>query len=158
MGAHLGELLAAPDPVHPLAGRETPAETLPVGGNVAKAMAAPVTAILGFDTAFYHHLPRLFAHDPAIHQSFSDPAARSRAETTAFRNGTLQAAYFMLAARLLGLDCGPMSGFDEAGVDAEFWAGTPVRSNFLCNLGYGDPEALFPRLPRLDLPEVCSFL
>lgn len=126
-------------------------------GNVDKVMGAPVTAILGYDLAFHEQLPRLFPHRPELRASFEGPKNTHHAEQTAFRNGCLQAGYFILAARALGLDCGPMSGFDMEGVDKAFWAGTTVRTNILCNLGYGNPEKLFGRLPRLDFNEVCRF-
>jgi len=123
--------------------------------NVEKTMAAPVTAIIGHDLAFYDLLPRLFPHaDARAWFVGNDPLI----ETTALRNGTLQGAYFILAARALGLDCGPMSGFDNAQVDAAFFAGTQIKSNFLCNLGYGDPAKLFPRSPRLDAAEIARFV
>lgn len=122
--------------------------------NVEKTMAAPVTAIIGHDLAFYELLPRLFPHaDARAWFVGNEPLI----ESTAFRNGTLQGAYVILAARALGLDCGPMSGFDNAKVDAEFFAGTKVKSNFLVNLGYGDPDKLFPRSPRLDADEIAQF-
>ncbi len=122
-------------------------------GNVEKTMAAPATAIFGHDMEFHERLPELFPHADARSWFVgNDPLI----QTTAFRNGTLQAAYFMLAARALGLDCGPMSGFDNAMVDRAFFAGTSVKSNFLCNLGYGDPEKLYPRARRLDFDEACS--
>jgi 3-hydroxypropanoate dehydrogenase len=124
--------------------------------NVDKTMKAPVTAILAYDLKFYEKLPKLFPNNPAARDWFSN--SQQLAETTAFRNGTLQGGYFILAARALGLDCGPMSGFDNAKVDAEFFSGTSVKSNFLCNLGYGDAEQLFPRNPRLDFDEVCQLL
>ncbi|WP_126444818.1 malonic semialdehyde reductase [Sulfuricystis multivorans] len=124
-------------------------------GNRAKTQAAPVTAILGMDMAFYEQLPRLFPHTDARSWFVGNDAL---IEATAFRNSSLQGAYFMLAARALGLDCGPMSGFDAAAVDAEFFAGTTVKSNFICNLGYGDPAGLFPRSPRPDFDEVCKIL
>ncbi len=127
-------------------------------GNVEKSMAAPVTAIIGYDTEFYRHLPRLFAHSPAMHALFSEPRNSVRTEQAAFQNSSLQGGYFILAARCIGLDCGPMSGFDAAGVDGEFWAGTTVKTNFLCNLGHGDPGGLFPRLPRLDFEEACRIM
>ncbi len=126
-------------------------------GNVEKTMTAPVTAILGFDTAFHRELPRLFPHNPAIQDAFAGPEKLAHAEVTAFRNGTLQGGYFIMAARALGLDCGPMSGFDARAVDREFWAGTTVRTNFLCNLGHGDPGKLFGRHPRLAFEEACRF-
>lgn len=126
-------------------------------GNVDKVMGAPVTAIIGYDLAFHEQLPRLFPHRPELRASFEGPDNTHHAEQTAFRNGCLQAGYFIMASRALGLDCGPMSGFDMEGVDKAFWAGTTVRTNILCNLGYGDPEKLFGRLPRLDFNEVCRF-
>lgn len=122
-------------------------------GNRAKTEAAPVTAILGMDLAFYEELPRLFPHTDAKAWFVGNPPL---IEATAFRNSSLQGAYLMLAARALGLDCGPMSGFDAAAVDAEFFAGTPVKTNFICNLGYGDPTVLFPRSPRPSFEEVCT--
>jgi 3-hydroxypropanoate dehydrogenase len=121
-------------------------------GNLEKTMAAPVTAIIGYDLAFYEKLPQLFPHADARSWFAGKPAV---IETTAFRNGSLQGAYFILAARAVGLDCGPMSGFDNAKVDAEFFAGTSVRSNFLCNLGHGDPAKLFARSPRLAFDDAC---
>ncbi len=121
-------------------------------GNVDKTMAAPATAIIGHDLAFFEQLPRLFPHaDARAWFASNEPLARA----TAFRNGTLQGAYFILACRALGLDCGPMSGFDNSAVDAAFFAGTTVESNFLVNIGYGDAAALFPRGPRLDFAEAC---
>lgn len=126
-------------------------------GNRAKTMAAPVTAIFGNDSRFYDLLPKLFPHTDA-RAWFAGPGKETVATTTAFRNGTLQAAYFMLAARALGLDCGPMSGFDNAWVDREFFPDGRVKSNFICNLGYGDPAALFPRSPRLGFEEACSIV
>jgi len=125
-------------------------------GNVEKTMAAPVVAILGQDLAFYEHLPRMFPHNPAARSWFEGKP--DVIETSAFRNASLQGGYFILAARALGLDAGPMSGFDAAGVDAEFWAGTEVRTNFLCNLGHADPAKTFPRSPRFDFSEVCEIL
>ena len=124
--------------------------------NVDKTMQAPVTAIIAHDLKFYENLPRLFPNNPAAREWFSGNP--QLAEVTAFRNGTLQGGYFILAARSLGLDCGPMSGFDNAKVDAEFFAGTSVKSNFLCNVGYGDASKLFPRNPRLDFDEACKLL
>ncbi|MEW5963715.1 MAG: malonic semialdehyde reductase [Pseudomonadota bacterium] len=120
--------------------------------NVEKTMTAPVCAIIGHDLAFYEHLPRLFPHADA-RSWFAGQEQKIR--DTAFRNATLQGAYLMLAARALGLDVGPMSGFDHAGVDAAFFPGTTVRSNFLCNLGYGDPKGLFPRSPRFTFAEMA---
>jgi 3-hydroxypropanoate dehydrogenase len=122
-------------------------------GNLEKTMAAPVTVIIGHDLEFYEHLPRLFPHNAEARGWFAGKTAH--AATTALRNGTLQGAYLILAARAIGLDCGPMSGFDHEKVDAAFFAGTAVRSNFLCNLGHGDPSKLFARSPRLDFDEAC---
>ena len=122
--------------------------------NVDKTMAAPVTAILAYDLKFFEHLPRLFPNNPTAREWFANPQF---AETTAFRNGSLQGGYFILAARAQGLDCGPMSGFDNAKVDAEFFPST-VKSNFLCNLGYGDHSKLFQRNPRLEFDEACKLL
>ena len=124
-------------------------------GNRAKTLAAPVTAIFGNDSRFYDLLPKLFPHTDA-RAWFAGPGKEEVAATTAFRNGTLQAAYFMLAARALGLDCGPMSGFDNAMVDREFFPSGKIKSNFICNLGHGDPDRLFPRSPRLEFQETCS--
>jgi 3-hydroxypropanoate dehydrogenase len=123
--------------------------------NVEKTMQAPVTAIVAYDLTFYEHLPKLFPHNPAAREWFANSAELR--QITAFRNGSLQGGYFILAARALGLDCGPMSGFDNAKVDAEFLPAN-VKSNFLCNLGYGDPDKLFPRSPRLTFDEVCQIL
>jgi 3-hydroxypropanoate dehydrogenase len=137
-------------------------------GNVEKTMAAPVTAIIADDLRFYEYLPKLFPHAPA-RDWFVDNA--ELAAITAFRNGTLQGAYFILAARSLGLDCGPMSGFDNAKVDHEFFHNgecgafqqehcpeSHIKSNFLCNLGYGDSAMLHPRSPRFEFDEVCKIL
>lgn len=121
-------------------------------GNVEKTMAAPATAIIGHDMEFHERLSELFPHTDARSWFAGNDAL---IETTAFRNGTLQGGYLMLAARALGLDCGPMSGFDNDAVDAAFFAGTTVRSNFLCNLGYGDPAGLHPRSPRLAFEDAC---
>jgi len=125
-----------------------------IATNVDKTMAAPVTAIVGYDTEFYQHLPRLYPQADARSWFAGKPAL---IETTAFRNGSLQGAYFILAARAVGLDCGPMSGFDNAMVDAAFFPGGKVKSNFLCNLGFGDPGAARVRNPRFAFEEVCSF-
>ncbi|MEO6362614.1 MAG: malonic semialdehyde reductase [Caldimonas sp.] len=121
-------------------------------GNVEKTKSAPVTAIIGMDMAFYELLPRLFPHADARSWFVGKPEF---ADTTAFRNSSLQGGYFIVAARALGLDCGPMSGFDNAKVDAAFWAGTQVRTNFICNLGHGDASKLFGRSPRLSFEEAC---
>jgi nitroreductase len=125
-------------------------------GNLKKTMAAPVTAVIGYDLEFYERLPELFPHEPAAKTWFNWSA--EWAEMAAFRNGSLQGAYFMIAARALGLDCGPMSGFDMKKVDEAFFGGTTVKSNFLCNLGHGDPSALFPRSPRLAFDEACKII
>jgi 3-hydroxypropanoate dehydrogenase len=124
-------------------------------GNRAKTLSAPATAIIAYDLQFAAHLPRLFPHAPGAKDWFADPKI---AEVTAFRNGTLQGAYFIMAARALGLDCGPMSGFDNAGVDREFFPEGTIKSNFLCSVGYGDPSAVFPRNPRLSFDEACKIL
>jgi 3-hydroxypropanoate dehydrogenase len=124
-------------------------------GNVEKTMAAPATAIIATDTRFYEHIPRLFPHNPAFADLFTKPGQEQFTQVHAFRNGTLQGGYFILAARALGLDTGPMSGFDNAKVDAAFFPDGRYRSNFLCNLGYGDPSKLHPRLPRLEFEEAC---
>ena len=121
-------------------------------GNVEKTRAAPVTAIIGTDMAFYEKLPFLFPHADAKSWFVGK---KEFADTTAFRNSSLQGGYFIIAARAIGLDCGPMSGFDHARIDAEFWAGTTVRTNFICNLGHGDAAKLFPRNPRLPFDEAC---
>lgn len=138
--------------------------------NVHKVMTAPVTVIIGYDLKFYDHLPKLFPHNTGMATLFQNKP--ELVESTARRNSSLQGAYLILAARALGLDCGPLSGFDQAKVDEEFFAaGRPcfgcdqeffpeghVKSNFLCNLGYGDPASLFPRQPRLSFEEACSLL
>ena len=139
-------------------------------GNVEKTMTAPVTVIIAYDLLFYEKLPKLFPHNPAMRGLFAENP--QLIETTAQRNSSLQGAYLMIAARALGLDCGPMSGFDNARLDEEFFgagkecAGCEqeffpaghVKSNFLCNLGYGDPSKLFPRAPRLEFNEACTLL
>lgn len=122
-------------------------------GNRDKTLAAPVTVIVAHDLRFYDKLPMLFPHTDA--KSWFDTKPEAALETIALRNGSLQGAYLMLAARALGLDCGPMSGFDNAKVDAAFFAGTQVRSNFLVNLGRGDPSSIFARSPRLGFGEAC---
>lgn len=124
-------------------------------GNVEKTRSAPVTAIVAHDLEFYEKLPRLFPHTDARSWFVGN---KPFIESTAFRNGSLQGAYLIIAARALGLDCGPMSGFDNAKVDAVFFEGTSWKSNFLCNLGYGDPSALHPRSPRLEFNEACKIL
>ena len=122
-------------------------------GNMAKTMAAPLTAIVAYDPKFFEKLPKLFPHNSDAMNWFT--SNDSLAATTAFRNGTLQGAYLMIAARSLGLDVGGMSGFDNAKVDAEFFAYNGWRSNFLVNIGHGDPEGVFARSPRLDFDEAC---
>lgn len=122
-------------------------------GNVEKTMKAPVTAIIGMDIQFYEKLPKLYPHADA--KAWFKDLPENILEYIALRNSSLQGAYFMLAARAVGLDCGPMSGFDNAKVDAAFFAGTKVKSNFLCNLGHGDPAKVHPRSPRLDFAEAC---
>ncbi|HEV2673977.1 MAG TPA: malonic semialdehyde reductase [Aliidongia sp.] len=123
-------------------------------GNLDKTMAAPVTAIIAQDTQFYEHLPKLFPHADAKSWFTGNDAM---IQATMVRNSTLQGAYLMIAARALGLDCGPMSGFDLKKVDAEFFPDGRFQTNFLCNLGYGDPAKLFGRSPRFDFDDVCSF-
>ena len=124
-------------------------------GNRDKTMSAPVTAIIGYDMGFYEHLPKLFPHANA---RVWFAGKTEHIATTAFRNGTLQGAYLIIAARALGLDTGAMSGFDNAGVDKEFFSGTDVKSNFLCNLGYGDPAGLFGRSPRFAFDEIAKII
>ena len=138
--------------------------------NVEKTMAAPVTVIIAYDMKFYEQLPKLFPHNPGMAKLFERNPKLT--DATAKRNSSLQGAYLIMAARALGLDCGPMSGFDQGKVDEAFFAaGQPcfgcdqeffpeghVKSNFLCNLGYGDPGAVHPRLPRLTFNEACSLL
>lgn len=139
-------------------------------GNVEKTMSAPVTVIVAYDLQFYEKLPKLFPHNPAMRDLFA--ANPALIEITARRNSSLQGAYMMLAARALGLDCGPMSGFDNAKLDEEFFAAGKecegceqeffpaghVKSNFLCNLGYGDPSKLSPRSARLEFNEACTLM
>ena len=126
--------------------------------NVEKTMAAPVTAIVANDLRFYEHLSKLFPHVPAMKDNFAKPESTELNKTHAFRNATLQGAYLIIAARALGLDCGPMSGFDNAKVDAEFFPDGRCKSNFLINLGYGDSTQLHPRNPRLDFDEACKIV
>ncbi len=123
--------------------------------NRDKTIAAPVTAIIGSDQEFYEKLPQLFPHADARSWFVGNDDLIA---STAFRNSSLQGAYLILAARSLGLDCGPMSGFDNDKVDAEFFKGTPIRSNFLVNIGYGDASEMFPRSPRLSFDEACKIL
>ena len=125
-------------------------------GNVDKTMTAPVVAIIAYDIKFYNHLPKLFPHNLGMKKVLSNPP--KKAEITAFRNSTLQGGYFILAARALGLDVGPMSGFNNAGVDKKFFPSGRFKSNFLCNLGYGDSSKLLKRLPRFKFSEVCKII
>lgn len=138
-------------------------------GNVEKTMVAPVTVIVAYDLKFYDKLPKLFPHNPAMRDNFANNP--QLIEQTARRNSSLQGAYLIIAARALGLDCGPMSGFDNAKVNEEFFAAGKcedcgeeffpaghVKSNFLCNMGYGDASKLYPRAPRLDFKEACSLM
>lgn len=122
--------------------------------NRPKVLSAPVTVIIGMDTAFYEKLPALFPHDLSARTWFEGNDALIR--DTALRNSSLQGAYVIMAARAIGLDCGPMSGFDKAKVDAAFFAGTAVETNFICSIGHGTTEKLFPRLPRLSFEEACE--
>lgn len=124
-------------------------------GNFSKVMEASACAIIGHDLEFYEHLPRLFPHTDA--KSWFE-GNEENIKTTAFRNGTLQGAYFMIAARALGLDVGPMSGFDNEAVDKDFFAGTQIKSNFICSIGQGDPSALFGRSPRFDFSDMAEIL
>jgi len=123
--------------------------------NQVKVEQAPVTAVIGMDEKFADRLPLLFPHAPTARDWFSDPEV---ARTTALRNSSLQGAYFMLAARLLGIDCGPMSGFDHARVDALFFPATSIKSNFICALGHGTTAMLLPRLPRFNFDDVARFV
>ncbi|PLR18756.1 malonic semialdehyde reductase [Caulobacter zeae] len=125
------------------------------GSNAPKILAAPVTVIVGYDLDFPETLDKLFPHAPGAKNWFSDPVAK---EWGALRNSSLQGGYFILAARALGLDVGPMSGFDNAGVDAAFFEGTNIKSNFIASIGYGTDEGLFPRNPRLDFEEAAQIL
>jgi len=127
-------------------------------GNLEKTMNAPVVAIIAYDTRFHEHLPRVFPHNPTAKSWFDGDEKRAARETAAFRNGTLQGGYFILAARAIGLDCGPMSGFDNAKLDAEFFPDGRFRSNFLCNLGVGDPSKVFARSPRFNFDEICQVI
>jgi len=129
-----------------------------IAGNVEKTMAAPVCAIVANDLRFYEHIPRLFPQSPGFANLFTAPGSEEFTRTHAFRNATLQGAYLIISARALGLDTGPMSGFDNAKVDAEFFPDCRCQSNFLINLGYGDPSKLFPRNPRLDFDEACKII
>ena len=124
-------------------------------GNAAKTAQAPVSVVIGMDMAFYEKLPQLFPHADAKSWFVGN---QPMIDSTAFRNSSIQGGYFILAARALGLDCGPMSGFDPAKVDAAFWAGTTVKTNFIVNLGHGDASKLFGRSPRLTFDEACQIV
>jgi 3-hydroxypropanoate dehydrogenase len=124
-------------------------------GNVEKTMSAPVTAIIAYDLEFYENLPRLFPQADARSWFVGN---KELIQSSAFRNGTLQGGYFMIACRSLGLDVGPMSGFENAKVDAEFFPNSPIKSNWLCNIGYGDASKLHPRNPRLEFSEIAKIL
>jgi 3-hydroxypropanoate dehydrogenase len=123
--------------------------------NAPKVLSAPATAIIGYDLDFAQRLPVLFPHNQDAKNWFTNPAVE---QTTAFRNGSLQGAYFIIAARALGLDCGPMSGFNNEAVDKDFFAGTRVKSNFICSVGHGDTSGLFERSPRLSFDEACKIV
>ncbi|HXZ93281.1 MAG TPA: malonic semialdehyde reductase [Burkholderiales bacterium] len=127
-------------------------------GNLDKTMKAPVTAVIAYDTRFYDHLPRTFPNNPAAKNNYEGEEKKAHVERTALRNSSLQGAYFIIAARALGLDCGPMSGFDNAKVDAAFFPDGRFKSNFLINLGRGDPSKIFPRNPRFEFDEVCKVM
>lgn len=124
--------------------------------NVEKVTSAPVTAIIAQDNKFYENTEKLFPHAPEFKNYFLNDA--NFAHTTAFRNSSLQGAYFIMAVRALGLDCGPMSGFNNDKVDTTFFKDSDFKSNFICNIGYGDREKLYPRLPRLSFEEACSII
>lgn len=126
-------------------------------GNVDQTMAAPATAIVAYDLRFFDMMPKLAPTNATAKESWLQKSATD-VEEAAFRSGTLQGAYLMLAARAVGLDCGPMSGFDNKGVDKEFFSGTTLKSNFLCNIGYGADDGIRPRAPRLDFDEACRIL
>jgi 3-hydroxypropanoate dehydrogenase len=125
-------------------------------GNVEKTMSAPVAAITAHDLSFHEHMPKLFPHNPGVGTYFA--ANEAAAHHTASQSGALQVAYFLLALRAVGLDAGPIGGFDAAGIDAEFFAGTNLRSNLIVNIGYGDHAKLFPRSPRLPFDEIARFV
>ena len=127
-----------------------------IESNLEKTMTAPVTAIIAFDIDFHKHLPKLFPHDLDAQNWFN--YSQEVAYTNAFRNSSIQGGYFIIAARMLGLDCGPMSGFDQNGLDKEFFPNSSIKSNFLCNIGYGDPTNIFKRSPRFEFDEVCEIL
>jgi 3-hydroxypropanoate dehydrogenase len=127
-------------------------------GNLDKTMKAPATAIIAYDSLFYEHLPRNFPNNPAAKKNYEGDEKKAAVERIALRNSSLQGAYFILAARALGLDCGPMSGFDNGKVDAAFFPDGRFKSNFLVNLGYGDPSKVFARNPRFEFDEACRIV
>ena len=127
-------------------------------GNVDKTMSAPVVAIVAHDLDFHEKMTKTFPHAPAMKAMFDGEAKLPVRQGYTMRNGSLSGGYLIMAIRAVGLQAGPMSGFDNAKVDAEFFAGTPVRSNFLCNIGHGDPSKVMARLPRLDFSEACTLL
>lgn len=126
------------------------------GNNVQKVLTSPVCAIIAYDMQFYKRMPELFPHDPGKMQMFIDDPKRCADD--AFRNGSLQGAYFMIAARALGFDVGPISGFDNSVVDKEFFTGTTIKSNFLCNVGYGDEASVWQKLPRPAFDTICQII
>ena len=155
MGADFGQLLSSPLRLVTSAAGKAKLAALAMELNRVKLLLAPVTVIVGMDLAFGQWMPKLFPdRGEMFKQYFSDPKV---AEPTAFRNGSLQGGYLIMAARAVGLDCGPMSGFDNAAVDREFFAGTQIKSNFICSLGHGPTQRLFPRLPRLTFEEAGHF-
>ncbi|MBA3477452.1 MAG: malonic semialdehyde reductase [Lautropia sp.] len=127
-------------------------------GNLAKTMAAPVVAIVGYDLNFHERLPQVFPHNPDMKKGFDGDANLAKRQIFAFRNGTLSGAYLIMAIRAIGLGAGPMSGFDNAAVDKEFFPDGTIKSNFLCNIGVGDPSKVMGRLPRLSFDEACKIL
>lgn len=127
-------------------------------GNLDKTMSAPVVAIVAYDLNFHEKLPQVFPHKPAMKEGFEGDANLAKRETFAFRNGTLTGAYLIMAIRAVGLGAGPMSGFDNAAVDREFFPEGTIKSNFLCNIGVGDPSKVMGRLPRLSFDEACKIL
>ena len=129
-----------------------------LSSNIEKVRSAPVVAIIGHDLKFYDSLAKLFPHNLSARNWFAGDANKAVADATAFRNSTLQGAYLLIAARALGLDCGPLSGFAPAKVDAEFFAGADIRTNFVTGIGYGDPSKVMARSPRLEFDEACKFL
>ncbi len=126
--------------------------------NVEKTVTAPLVVIIGYDPLFYKNLPRLFKKTPSAITWFQGEDKKHIAESTAFRNSSLQGAYLLIAARALGLDCGPMSGFDNAAIDREFFAGTEIKSNFICLVGYGDRTKLIPADERMGFAEACTLV